>query len=128
MTRRSKNTPERIEKPWGFEWIYHEETNHVVKRLLILQGQRISLQRHAQRTEHWTVVRGHGLLELAAFSDGDVEFNILLQPGTQVTIPANLWHRAECKSEGDALEILEVQYGFCDPEDIERREDDYGRA
>lgn len=115
-------------KPWGHEVEYYRVSNHVIKRLVIKPACRLSLQRHAQRTEHWTVVSGHGILELAAFPDGGVEFHIVLQPGTQVTIPQNLWHRAKCDSQGESLEIVEVQYGFCIDSDIERKEDDYGRA
>jgi mannose-6-phosphate isomerase-like protein (cupin superfamily) len=48
-------------------------------------------------------------------------------PGDFVLIPRGIWHRllSDCES---AVRVLEVAYGAYDQEnDIERKQDDYGR-
>lgn len=54
----------REERPWGWFEPMGDGPGYLVKRLLIRAGQRISLQRHHHRDEHWVVVAGSGWLEL----------------------------------------------------------------
>lgn len=109
----------RSQRPWGWFETLATADGYLVKRLLILPGQRISLQRHRHRCEHWVVAAGQGLMTL----DGK---QLALHPGSQLTIPLAAVHRAEAR--GVALEIIEVQRGdWLSEEDIERLADDYGR-
>lgn len=109
----------RVDRPWGwFETLVSGE-QYRVKRLLIHSGQRLSLQRHQHRCEHWVVVAGRGELQLA-------ETMLAAVPGTTLFIPQGTVHRAGGGSEN--LEIIEVQRGtWLSETDIERLADDFGR-
>jgi mannose-6-phosphate isomerase-like protein (cupin superfamily) len=110
----------RIERPWGwFERLGGGE-GYQVKRLCIRAGQRISLQRHRHRLEHWVVVAGDGELECAGQ-------RLAATPGTTLEVPCGAVHRAS--AGGSDLLIVEVQRGsLLSEDDIERLEDDYARA
>jgi mannose-6-phosphate isomerase len=92
----------------------------VVKVIRVSAGQRTSLQRHRWRSENWIVVSGDG----HAVIDKRV---VQLHPGSVVHVHQRLWHRiAAHKSD---LVLIEVQRGErLEEDDIERREDDYGRV
>ena len=108
-------------RPWGWYRILEEEPGHKTKRLLVYPGQRLSLQRHRRRDEHWTVVRGQAVVTR------DQE-EIRLETGQSVDIRRGCWHGA--RNPGDQpLVFIEVQTGeYLGEDDIERREDDYGRV
>lgn len=53
---------ERDYRPWGCYEVLAEEREHKVKRLVVFPGQRLSLQRHRLRTEHWYVISGVGIV------------------------------------------------------------------
>ncbi len=110
----------RSQRPWGWFETLAEGEGYRVKRLVLQPGQRLSLQRHTHRCEHWLVAAGDGL----AWVDGT---EIRLGPGVGLTIPQGAVHRA---AAGPAsLEIIELQRGATLREDdIERLADDYGRA
>jgi mannose-6-phosphate isomerase len=110
----------RSERPWGWFETLGGGEGYLVKRLCIHAGQRISLQRHRHRLEHWLVVEGMGQLECngALFSAA---------PGTTLLVPCGAIHRAAAGAEG--LVIIEVQRGeLLSEDDIERLADDYQRA
>ena len=110
----------RVQRPWGWFETLAEGPDYRVKRLLIRQAQRISLQRHQRRSEHWVVVAGEGLMHL----DGR-EWTI--SAGSTVFIAVLAVHRATALA-GD-LEISEVQRGDgLSEDDIERLDDDFGRC
>ena len=56
--------PQRVVRPWGWFETLGEGPGYRVKRLLLLPGLRLSLQRHRHRCEHWVVVEGSGRLQL----------------------------------------------------------------
>lgn len=112
--------PARSLRPWGWFETLAEGEGYRVKRLLISRGQRISLQRHHHRSEHWLVAAGQGVLTL----DGQ---QLPLEPGVQVAIPLGAVHRAMASQQD--LEIIEVQRGsWLSEDDIERLADDFGRC
>lgn len=107
-------------RPWGWYETLAEDRGYLIKRLWIDPGQRLSLQRHRHREEHWIVVAGGGELHL----EGEVT---PLKVGQTVHIPNGAVHRASASPEG--LLIVEVQRGsLLSEDDIERLSDDYGRA
>ncbi|MCP9771054.1 phosphomannose isomerase type II C-terminal cupin domain [Synechococcus sp. Tobar12-5m-g] len=115
-----KGEQERWPRPWGWFECLDRGPDHQVKRLHLMAGQRISRQCHRQRSEHWVVVEGQGVLE----RDGEV---FEATPGTSLQIPLGSIHRATAGSA--PLVIVEVQIGSrLEEDDIERLEDDYGRA
>jgi mannose-6-phosphate isomerase-like protein (cupin superfamily) len=111
---------ERTQRPWGWFETLATGPGYLVKRLRITAGQRISLQRHRQRSEHWVVVTGEGVME----ADGG---SITACPGATLFVPLGGLHRASAGATD--LEIIEVQLGEeLREDDIERFDDDYGRV
>lgn len=110
---------QREERPWGWFETLGTGEGYLVKRLWIRAGQRISLQRHRHRSEHWVVVAGNGTLEC----NGSLH---KASPGTALEVPCGAVHRAAAGS-ADLL-IVEVQRGDqLREDDIERLADDYQR-
>ncbi len=112
---------EEDHRPWGFYRVLADETDHKVKRIVVLPGKRLSLQRHKHRREHWFVVSGQALVS----RDGQ---EIPLFEGQAVDIPQGAFHRIE-NAGTDPLVFIEVQTGtYFGEDDIERFEDDFGRV
>ena len=108
-------------RPWGRFAVVDRGEGYQVKRLVVDAGQRTSLQRHVHRVEQWTVVSGHGVAHV-----GGVEH--VLHGGDTVRVPAGAEHRLTNRAN-EPLVIVEVQTGaYLGEDDIERVEDDYGRA
>ncbi|MDK2983526.1 MAG: mannose-phosphate guanylyltransferase / mannose-6-phosphate isomerase [Thermococcaceae archaeon] len=107
-------------RPWGSYTVLEEGERYKIKRLTVLPGKRLSLQRHYHRSEHWVVVRGTAKVKV-----GDKE--LLLRPGESTFIPAGVVHRLENPGKV-VLEIIETQIGeYLGEDDIERFQDDFGR-
>lgn len=106
-------------RPWGWFETILAGPQYKVKQLVVEPGQRLSLQKHAHREEHWVVVAGSGTITVG----GD---SIAATPGVTAHIPEGEWHRLEA---GDCeLKLIEVQRGsLLYEEDIIRSDDDYGR-
>jgi mannose-6-phosphate isomerase len=118
---RSTREGERGDRPWGFYLVLHEEEGCKVKKLLVRPGKRLSLQRHRYRAEHWYAVRGEAVVTL----DGE---EIRLSTGHSLDIPQGAVHRIENVGREDVI-VIEVQRGtYLGEDDIERLEDDFGRA
>jgi glycosyltransferase involved in cell wall biosynthesis len=108
-------------RPWGYYKILADEVDHKVKRIVVYPGQRLSLQRHRRRAEHWHLVQGEALVTL-----DDKEMH--LRNSESVDIPRGSWHRVTNTGE-ENMAFIEVQTGdYFGEDDIERAEDDYGRA
>jgi mannose-6-phosphate isomerase len=107
------------ERPWGsFERLTSNEPS-TVKILAVAAGKRFSLQRHAKREEYWRVIQGSGTLEI----DGETR---TIAVGDEALVKVGATHRLTGGPDG--LRVLEVSFGEFDEGDIERIEDDYGRA
>jgi mannose-6-phosphate isomerase-like protein (cupin superfamily) len=109
------------ERPWGRFFVLEDGLRAKVKRLVVNPGQRLSLQSHSLRDEHWVVVRGTARVTL---DDRITDCHY----GEHIFIGRGVKHRVACQSEEPA-EIVEVQIGetFAE-EDILRYSDDYGRS
>jgi mannose-6-phosphate isomerase len=110
----------RIDKPWGYEDILERNDAFVVKRILLHQGQRSSLQMHHFK-EEWVRVED-GEIDLWIGRDHeDLEVR-RLSAGSHYRVPPETVHRVEAVTECLLLEV-------CTPhdEDIVRLQDDYGR-
>lgn len=107
------------ERPWGsFERLTQNETT-TVKILHVLPGKRLSLQKHAKREEFWRVLAGSGTMQ--------VEDEIKeVHAGDEVLVPLGAVHRVSGGPAG--MSWLEIAMGEFDENDIERVEDDFGRA
>jgi mannose-6-phosphate isomerase-like protein (cupin superfamily) len=92
-----------------------------VKRLHVNPGEKLSLQMHHKRAEHWVVVNGTA----TAINGEDV---LTLAEGESTYIPIGTTHSLENKSS-EPLEVIEVQSGaYLGEDDIVRFEDVYGRV
>jgi mannose-6-phosphate isomerase-like protein (cupin superfamily) len=108
-------------RPWGSYTVLDEAGTHKVKRLVVEPGRRLSYQRHAHRAEHWFVVAGEAVVTL----DGAGH---RLAAGDAIDIAQGAAHRIENVGAED-LVFVEVQHGSSfEEDDIERLEDDFGRA
>jgi mannose-6-phosphate isomerase-like protein (cupin superfamily) len=115
------NPHPREERPWGYFEVLLEDAEHKVKRIVVYAEKRLSLQRHRHRDEHWLIVSGEAVLTLNTDE-------IVLQKGQSTDIPRGTLHRVQNTGKTE-LVIVEVQTGdYFDESDIERFEDDYGRA
>jgi mannose-6-phosphate isomerase len=112
---------ERGDRPWGYYQVVDRGEGFQVKRISVTGGERLSLQRHTARSEHWYVVSGQGLVTL----DGADRH---VGPGDTVDIPVGVAHRVAAVG-ADSLLFIEVQTGsYFGEDDVERIEDDYGRT
>jgi len=110
----------KVSRPWGWYDQIDSGEGFQVKRLHINPGGILSLQKHAHRSEHWTIVSGSSEVTV-----GDV--TSLLHANQSIYIPAGAIHRLRNPSD-QPLEIIEVQVGgYLGEDDIVRIEDVYGR-
>ena len=110
----------KVARPWGFFDSVDAGPRHQVKRITVKPGEKLSLQLHHHRAEHWVVVKG-----TARVTRGEEE--ILLSENQSTYIPLGVKHRLENPGKTD-LEIIEVQSGsYLGEDDIVRFEDRYGR-
>jgi len=108
-------------RPWGSYTVLEDGMTHKVKRIDVDPGKRLSYQRHAHRSEHWFVLSGTAEVTL----DGAV---VRLTPGEAIDIPRRAAHRVANPGPGP-MAFIEVQHGDSFSEDdIERLDDDFGRA
>jgi mannose-1-phosphate guanylyltransferase/mannose-6-phosphate isomerase len=114
-------TIERTERPWGWYETVSEVAGNKVKRIRVHPGQKLSLQKHHQRAEHWVVVLG-----VARVTVGERVVDLV--PGQHVDIAVGEVHRL-ANLTTDPVEIVEVQFGsYLGEDDIVRLQDDYGRS
>lgn len=111
----------KVHRPWGSYQTLDLGDRFQVKRIVVKQGGRLSLQKHHHRAEHWVVVRG-----AARVTIGDTVRT--LHENESVYVPAGSNHRLENPGKID-LELIEVQTGsYLGEDDIVRIEDDYHRS
>ncbi len=111
----------KVHRPWGSYQAIDSGARFQVKRIVVKQGGRLSLQMHHHRAEHWIVVRG-----TARVTIGDETKTIHENESTYIPIGAK--HRLENPGKID-LELIEVQTGsYLGEDDIVRIEDDYRRS
>ncbi|WP_343316384.1 mannose-1-phosphate guanylyltransferase/mannose-6-phosphate isomerase [Acinetobacter soli] len=110
-----------VYRPWGkYDSIDHAE-RYQVKRITVKPGQKLSIQMHHHRSEHWIVVNG-----TAKIHKGKESF--LLTENQSTYIPLGEIHALENPGKVQ-LELIEVQSGsYLGEDDIVRFEDLYGRC
>ena len=107
-------------RPWGSYTILEQGPRYKIKRVVVNPGEKLSLQTHAHRSEHWVVVKG-----TAKVSIGDQE--IIIHENESAYVPKSTLHRLENAGK-IPVEIIEVQNGeYLEEDDIERFDDSYGR-
>ncbi len=107
-------------RPWGSYTVLEEGPRYKIKRIVVNPGERLSLQMHYHRSEHWVVVRGTAKIQIG-------EEEMFLHENESVFVPKSTKHRLENPGK-IPLEIIEVQNGeYLGEDDIVRFEDVYGR-
>ncbi|HTV35224.1 MAG TPA: mannose-1-phosphate guanylyltransferase/mannose-6-phosphate isomerase [Xanthobacteraceae bacterium] len=110
----------KVHRPWGSYQSLDQGDRFQVKRIVVKQGGRLSLQMHHHRAEHWVIVRG-----TARVTVGDEVKT--LHENESIYVPIGTRHRLENPGKID-LELIEVQTGsYLGEDDIVRLEDDYHR-
>ena len=111
----------KIYRPWGHYLSLVEANRWQVKLILVKPGEKLSLQMHHHRSEHWVVVSGTAKVEV----DERVE---VLSENQSVYIPLGSKHRLTNPGK-IPLTLIEVQSGsYVGEDDIVRFEDFYGRT
>ena len=110
----------RAYRPWGFYESLINGERFQVKRIVVKPGEKLSLQKHFHRAEHWVVVAGTALV----MRDAD---QVMVRENESIYLPLGCVHRLENPGR-IALELIEVQSGaYLGEDDIVRIEDTYGR-
>lgn len=110
-----------VYRPWGFYTVIAQGEGFLTKIIHVNPGQKLSVQSHNFRSEHWVILSGTAKVVLEGKE-------LILSPGHSIDIPLKAIHSLQNPFDKD-IEIIEVQKG--DPlieEDIIRYEDMYGRA
>ena len=114
-------------RPWGVYYVLEDQPKFKVKKIIVKPGQRLSLQSHKHRSEHWVVVTGTATVQIRDIAHPDYVGHSILNENESTYIPKGHVHRLSNMSD-DLLEIVEVQCGdYTGEDDIERYEDDYNR-
>jgi mannose-1-phosphate guanylyltransferase len=109
-----------VYRPWGkYDSIDFGARDHV-KRITVKPGEKLSIQKHYHRAEHWIVVSG-----TASVTNGDKTF--LVSENESTYIPLGAVHALENPGK-IPLEMIEIQTGsYLGEDDIVRFDDRYGR-
>lgn len=109
-----------VYRPWGKYDSIDKGERYQVKRITVKPGEKLSIQMHHHRAEHWIVVSG-----TAQVTNGDKTF--LVTENESTYIPVGVIHALENPGKV-SLEMIEVQSGsYLGEDDIVRFEDRYGR-
>lgn len=111
----------QVHRPWGSYRSLDSGDRHQVKRIIVKPGERLSLQKHHHRSEHWIVVRGTAQVTVD-------ELIKIIHENESIYIPIGATHRLENPGK-ITLELIEVQTGsYLGEDDIIRFDDDYRRS
>jgi len=119
--RKEAKTHAEVLKPWGSYTNLEKGARYLIKRIEVFPGEKLSLQSHQHRAEHWVVVAGRAEIQVEAKT-------FTLRENESAFIPKGARHRLA--NPGDVtLTLIETQVGdILDEADITRYEDLYGRA
>jgi D-beta-D-heptose 7-phosphate kinase/D-beta-D-heptose 1-phosphate adenosyltransferase len=111
----------KTERSWGYYRVIHEYEKHTkVKELAVPPGNKLSMQKHKERSEHWFVAEGTATVYTINRSS-DYELYGTFNQHQSLHIPNGMWHQLANESDVP-LKLVEIQYGAnCVEEDIERR-------
>ncbi len=119
--RREAGEHKRIFRPWGYYQSIDAGGRYQVKRIVVKPGERLSLQMHFHRAEHWIVVKGTAEVDCDDKSQ-------LIHENESVYLPMGCKHRLTNPGKID-LELIEVQTGsYLGEDDIVRFQDAYNRG
>lgn len=107
-------------RPWGYYTCMNGGEGYLTKTICVLPHQKLSLQSHNHRSEHWVVLEG----EAYVIKDGK---EYIIHPGESIDIPVKMKHSLQNHTD-EPVKIIEIQNGdYISEDDIIRYEDCYGR-
>ena len=110
-----------VYRPWGYYTVLGEGKGFLTKMIQVNPGQKLSVQSHNHRSEHWVVLEGTAKVVLEGKEH-------ILCSGHSVDIAVKEIHSLQNPYD-TPLKIIEVQKGdLLIEEDIIRYEDMYGRV
>ena len=108
-------------RPWGSYDAIDSGERFQVKRIRVKPGEKLSLQMHHHRAEHWIVVTGTAQVTIG-------EQTQIISENESTYIPIGAVHCLE-NPGSITLELIEVQSGsYLGEDDIVRFSDRYGRC
>ncbi|HAR80463.1 MAG TPA: mannose-1-phosphate guanylyltransferase/mannose-6-phosphate isomerase [Succinivibrionaceae bacterium] len=108
-------------RPWGYYTNLNEGDGYLTKVICVMPHQKLSIQSHNHRSEHWVVLEGKALV-----IKDDHEY--FVYPGESIDIPLQSKHSLQNPYDTE-LKVIEVQKGdYIAEDDIVRYEDIYGRV
>jgi mannose-1-phosphate guanylyltransferase len=111
----------KVYRPWGSYEGVDSGVRHQVKNIMVKPGEKLSVQMHHHRAEHWIVVSGTANITIG-------EETKLVSENESVYIPLGEVHALENPGK-IPLELIEVQTGsYLGEDDIVRFTDRYGRV
>ena len=110
----------KIYRPWGYYESVVDDFRWQVKLINVKPGEKLSLQLHHHRSEHWVIVDGTAKAEIGSKVT-------TLHENQSCYIPLGEKHRLSNPGK-IPLKLIEIQSGsYLGEDDIERFEDNYGR-
>ena len=111
----------KIFRPWGSYESIATDNKWQVKLITVKPGEKLSLQSHNYRSEHWIVVDGKAKVEID-------NKELILKDNQSSYIPLGAKHRLSNPGKNNLI-LIEVQCGsYLGEDDIQRYEDNYGRT
>jgi len=102
-------------RPWGFHESLIKGDRFQVKRIVVLPGEHLTMQKHFNRAEHWVVVHGTALVIRE-------DERVLVRENESIYLPIGSRHRLENPGR-IPLTLIEVQSGsYLGEDDVERIE------
>lgn len=110
-----------VYRPWGYYTVLAQAKGFLTKLIHVNTDQKLSVQSHNHRSEHWVILSGKAKVVLEGKEH-------ILSAGHSIDIPLKAIHSLQNPFKED-LEIVEVQLGeLLIEDDIVRYEDIYGRV
>ncbi|PIF04224.1 MAG: mannose-1-phosphate guanylyltransferase/mannose-6-phosphate isomerase [Arcobacter sp.] len=107
-------------RPWGTYTVLEDTPKYKIKRIVVLPGKRLSLQKHFHRNEHWTVVSGTAVVQIE-------KKEFILRANESTYIKMGDIHRLSNEGKVPVV-MIEAQIGdYLGEDDIVRLEDDFKR-
>ena len=108
-------------RPWGYYTCMNIGEGYLTKTICVMPKQKLSIQSHNYRSEHWVVLEGKAFVVL-----DDKEY--IIEAGDSIDIPVKAIHSLQNPYDTE-LKIIEVQKGeYISEDDIIRYNDIYGRV
>lgn len=108
-------------RPWGYYTCLSKGNGYLTKMICVHPGQKLSIQSHNHRSEHWVVLEGKASVVLE-------DETCTIEAGGSIDIPVKAIHSLQNPYDVD-LKVIEVQKGDILLEsDIIRYQDMYNRV